>query len=175
MNESIQELKIVPINWVDDAERWILVPSQSGRGMVRRTKEIRYVKNRCYFAYDVPKSLIDFVYRAVRKLGLTERTLIFSRGTVRNSRGVVKNDVSINVLAWGVGTLVTIPRILKYGDHVHIVNEGVMHSLRSMELLVLRGLLKIAYTRVKATFYTKMPVRILIDGWSVLDKVSKPH
>ena len=175
MNESARELKIVPINWVDDAERWVLVPGHAGRGKVRRTKEIRFVKARCHFSYDVPKSIIDFTYRAVRKLGLSERTLIISRGTVRNSRGIVKNAASIQELAWGVGTLVTIPRVLKYGEKVQIPIDGVLHSFRLMELVVLHGLLRIAYPRKKAAFYTKMPARILAEGWSVLDIASEKH
>ena len=169
MKPSACELKIVPINWVDDAERWVLVPGHTGRGMMRRTKEIRFVKGRCHFSYDVPKSIIDFTYRAVKKLGLYEQTLVFSRGTVRNSRGIVKNTVSIHELAWGVGTLITIPCVLKYGEQVQIPIDGVLYRFRLMELVVLHGLLRIAYPRKKAAFYTEMPARILAVGWSVLD------
>jgi hypothetical protein len=171
MNTLARDLKIVPINWVDDAERWILVPGHAGRGKVRCAKEIRFVKDCSHFSYDVPKSIIDFTYRAVRKLGLSEQTLYFSRGMVRNSRGVVKNAISIHELAWGVGTLVTIPRVLKYGEQVHISIDGVLHRFRLMELVVLHGLLRIAYPRKKEAFYTEMPVHILAVGWNVLDNI----
>ena len=169
MNASARELKIVPINWVDDAERWVLVPGNASRGNIRRTKEIRFVKGRCHFSYDVPKSIIDFTYRAVKKLGLYEQTLVFSRGTIRNSRGIVKNAVSIHELAWGVGTLVTIPRVLKYREQVQIPIDGVFHRFRLMELVVLNGLLQITYPRKKPVFYSEMTACILAVGWSVLD------
>jgi hypothetical protein len=163
------DLKIVPINWIDDAERWVLVPAHAGRSGRRRTKEIRYVKDRCYFSYDVPKSIIDFTYRAVRKLNLGERTLIFSRGTVRSARGIVKNAVSIRELAWGVGTLVTIPRVLKYGEHVQISFDGAPERFRLMELVLLHGLLRIAFPGKKPSFYRETSSRILVQGWRALD------
>ena len=169
MNDRMNDLKIIPINWVDKIDRWIVVPGTIKEQHRRRTKEIIYSKNKCYFAAGVPKSIIDFIYRAVKQLKLTDKSLIFSRGTVRTAKTLVKNAVSIRELDWGVGTLITIPRILKYREEITLQIENSEYSLRLMELTVLHGLLRIAYPGKDTKFTFNMAAHILARGWSQLN------
>ncbi len=174
LRSKTSDLKIIPINWIDETERWIIVPGTIQEKYRRRTKEIIFSKNKCSFATGVPESIIDFIYRAVKQLHLTDAPLIFSRGTVRTSRGLVRNAVSIHKLDWGVGTLVTIPRILKYREEITLQIENTEYSLRLMELVVLHGLLRIAYPGRGAHFFSSMAARILAKGWSQLDDEKSP-
>jgi len=172
MKPRNSDQKIVPIDWVDDEERWILVPpGPAETRRRRRDKQLVYKKNRCLFASGVPRSIIDFTYRAVRKLGLSDRVLIFSRGTVR-AGGVLKiREVSIRELDWGVGTLFTIPRQLRYGEHADLAVEGGTCSIRLMELAVLEGLLKIALPRRSPSYYRDAAARVIAFGWSRLQSL----
>jgi hypothetical protein len=165
MGKSIRHEKIVPINWIDDEERWILVPSNAPHPRRKRTKEIVYVKGNCSFATGVPKSIIDFVYRSVRKLRLTERPLIFSRATVRNSSGLLLKGVSICELDWGVGTLVTIPRALRYRDMITVHAADNTYTVRLMELAVLSGLLRLALPGKSSGSYQELAARVIARGW----------
>jgi hypothetical protein len=169
MGKSIRHEKIVPINWVDDEERWVLVPPTATHGRRKRTKEIVYVKGNCSFAAGVPKSIIDFIYRAVRQLNLTDRPLIFSRGTVRTSAGLTLKGVSIRELDWGVGTLITIPRILKYRDTTTVEVGDETFSMRLMELVVLSGLLHLALPGKSSPSCAEVAARIIVRGWGQLD------
>jgi hypothetical protein len=165
---SIRESKIVPIDWIDDEERWVLVPGTLRQPRRILTKRIVYRKENCLFAVGVPKSVIDFIYRSVRQLGLSDRTLIFSRGVVRNTAGPLKYGVSIRELDWGVGTLITIPRILKYGEHIVLPSGAAGHRVRRMELVVLIGLLKLAFPDRTSKDHSIMAALILIRGWNQL-------
>ncbi|MFW6181772.1 MAG: hypothetical protein ACOC8N_08490 [Spirochaetota bacterium] len=169
MNSRRIDQKIVPIDWVDDEERWILVPPGGAeRRRRRRDKQIVYKKQRCLFAAGVPRSIIDFTYRAVKKLGLTDRVLIFSRGTVRAGGVLTKREVSIHELDWGVGTLLTIPRALRYGDQVTVQVEGIICRIRLMELAVLEGLLKLVPPGGRAQTCRATAARVIAFGWSRL-------
>ncbi len=169
MKNTLRDSKIVPIDWIDEIERWIIVPGTIKESYRRRIKEISFSKNKCYFAAGVPKSIIDFIYRSVKQLNLTNRTLIFSRGTVRSSKGLIKHAVSIHQLDWGVGTLITIPRILGYREEINVSINNMKYSLRLMELVVLHGLLQIAYPKKNKKFYSCKATLILAKGWSQLD------
>jgi hypothetical protein len=163
------DLKIVPIDWIDREERWVLVPpSNAENRRRRREKKITLKKHRCLFTADVPKGIIDFIYRAVRQLGLADRTLIFSRGTVRHNGRQSGSSVSIRELDWGVGTLVTIPRALKYGRHTVLTVRGHPCTCRLMELTVLEGLLRLAFPHEHGSFYEDTASLILAKGWSAL-------
>ena len=171
MGKSIRHEKIVPINWVDDEERWILVPPTATHARKKRTKEIVYVKGNCSFAVGVPRSIIDFIYRAVRQLNLTDRPLIFSRGTLRTSSGLLLRGVSIRELDWGVGTLITIPRVLKYRDRKTLSLGSETCEVRLMELVVLSGLLRLASPGTSSPSCAGLAARILVRGWGHLDAV----
>jgi len=166
MKKSIRHEKIVPINWIDDEERWIPVPSNAPHPRRKRTKEIVHVKGNCSFAAGVPKSIIDFIYRSVRKLGLTDRPLIFSRATVRSSSGLILKEVSICELDWGVGTLITIPRALRYGDMITVHAAEETYTVRLMELVVLSGLIRLALPGRSLRSYTDMATRVIVQGWN---------
>jgi hypothetical protein len=170
MKKSIRHEKIVPINWIDDEERWILVPSNAPHPRRKRTKEIVHVKGNCSFAAGVPKSIIDFIYRSVRKLGLTDRSLIFSRATVRSSSGLILKEVSICELDWGVGTLITIPRALRYKDMSTVHTAEGTYTVRLMELSVLSGLLRLALPGRSHRSYADMAARVIVQGWGELNE-----
>ncbi|MDY6934941.1 MAG: hypothetical protein SVZ03_12075 [Spirochaetota bacterium] len=166
--------KIVPINWVDNSERWILAPGTKNELRRSRIKEVPLCKNNCYFTIDVPKGIIDFIYRSVKQLNLGNRTLIFTKGTVRKSKKLVKNAVSLYELDWGVGTLITIPRILKYREQIILCIEDIEYSIRLMELIVLHGLLQLSYPRKNANYYSVKSALILTKGWSQLNTKEFP-
>ncbi len=167
--------KVIPINQVEERDRWIVVPGTSLEGNRRRIKEVPRGRNQCNFAAGVPKSINDFIYRTVMQLGLTDRKLIFSRGVVRSRHLKVKHAVSIKELDWDVGTLITIPRILKYGEYITLVIEGSEHTLRLMELVVLHGLLQLAYPKKNAEYYAAMAALVLARGFKHLDRENLPE
>ena len=173
MGKSIRHEKIVPINWIDDEERWILVPSNAPHPRRKRTKEIVYVKGNCSFATGVPKSIIDFIYRSVRKLRLTDRPLIFSRATVRNPSGLILKEVSIRELDWGVGTLITIPRALRYRDMTTLCVADTTYTVRLMELAVLSGLIRLALPGRSLRSCADMAARVIVHGWNQLGETPK--
>ena len=162
---------VVSINWLDESERWLVVPGTVLEKRKKRIKEINFEKSACLFASGVPKSIIDFIYRSVKKLGLSnsENRLIFSRGMVRAGKYKKKYAVSARELDWGVGTLILIPRILKYRETVRLSVDGKIHTLRMMELVVLGALLKIAFPGKTAEYYSNMAALIIAEGWKSLD------
>jgi hypothetical protein len=58
---------------------------------------------------------------------------------------------------------------LKYREEITLQIENTEYSLRLMELVVLHGLLRIAYPGREAHFISSMAARILAKGWSQLD------
>lgn len=166
--------QIVPINWIDESERWLVVPGTVLEKR-KRLKEVTYEKNNCLFASGVPKSIIDFIYRSVKSLGLSDTKLIFSRGTVRTKKEKKKHAVSVRELDWGVGTLITIPRLLKYRETIQLSIAGTHHTLRLMELVILRGLLQIARPGKKKDYYPIMAALICAHGWTSLETTDLPQ
>ena len=164
----VDSVKVVPLNWINEIDRWIVVPGTVKEKGRLRIKEINYCKNNCFFAAGVPKSIIDFIYRSVVKLNLKEKKLFFSRGTVRNHRSLLKYSVSIHELDWGVGTLITIPRILKYKEKINYTISRQEYSMRIMELVILQGLLRIAYPENSKSVLKTLAVLILAKGWGEL-------
>ena len=70
--------KVVPLNWINEVDRWIVVPGTIKENGRLRIKEVPLCKNNCFFASGVPKSIIDFIYRAVVRLNLKDRNIFFS-------------------------------------------------------------------------------------------------
>lgn len=175
MKKRDKKSKVVPINWIDDIDRWIVVPGTRLEGRRRRIKEVPLLKNKCFFAGDMPRGIIDFIYRAVVRLGLGDRTLFFSRGTVRSSKALIKYNVGIRELDWGVGLLVTIPRLLKCREEKTVRIEDRDYSLNVMETVVLHGLLRIAYPEKNASFHFAMAALILARGWGKLTAEHPPR
>ncbi len=167
--------KIVPINRVDDIDRWIVVPGTSLEGKKHRIKEVPRGRNKCQFAAGVPKSINDFIYRSVMQLRLTDRKLIFSRGVVRSRNLKVKHAVSIRELDWDVGTLITIPRVLKYREMIALNIDGRNYTLRLMELVVLHGLLQVARPGKGREYYANLAALLLARGFKHLDTENLPE
>ena len=163
------EDKIVPINRIDKSERCALVPGFNNKKQVRRLKELSRSRGNCYFAAGVPKGLIDFIYRCVTKLDLREKDLIFSRGQLKKNGVPVFNAVAICELDWDCGISVKIPRMLRYNKNITLTIEEEDHDLRLMELIVLRGLLQIAYPGKKSSWYPDMAALVLAKGWPAFD------
>jgi len=53
--------KTVPINWIGDTEKYILVPRLERKRVVKKVKRLIKVKGGCYFTQGVPLNLIDFI------------------------------------------------------------------------------------------------------------------
>lgn len=165
---------VIPLNWVDDTERWIVIPGTIKEGRRRRIKELFLKKNNCFFARGVPKSIIDFTYRSVKKLGLTGQTIFFIRGTVRTRKGVVKNAVMVRELDWDVGTLITIPSGMRYSDKLILEIECEKSELRLMELSLLHGLLQMTFPKKSSAFYSHIAALVIVRGWSHLTETELP-
>ncbi|HOO72895.1 MAG TPA: hypothetical protein PK926_14155 [Spirochaetota bacterium] len=174
MKNSEKKPKVVPLDWVDESDHWILAPGTELEKRRRRIKEITHRKKNCLFAAGVPLGMHDFIYRAVKALKLDDRTLIFSRGMVRAGHSRVKYSVSIQELDWGAGTLITIPRLLKFREIITVIIENREHRLRAMELALLRGLLGLAFTGKNNEYYPAMAALVLAQGWKGLDNVDLP-
>jgi hypothetical protein len=169
------ESKIIPLNWIDDTERWIVIPGTIKEGRRRRIKELFLRKNNCFFARGVPRSIIDFTYRSVKKLGLTEKTIFFTRGTVRIKKGVVRNSVMVRELDWDVGTLITIPAKMRYRERLILEIQNERSDLRLMEVALLHGLLQIACPKKSSAFYSNMAALVIIRGWSQFKETELPE
>ncbi len=178
-NESMTKEKkqntIIPIVPVEETDHWIVVPGTRLEGQRRRIKEVPRGLRNCHFAAGVPKSINEFIYRAVARLGLGEEKLIFSRGVVRNRTGRVKNAVSICPLDWDVGTLITIPRALKYSETITLSIDSERHRLRLMEIVVLHGLLRLAFPEKGHRYWADMAALVLVRGFKSLESSEMPE
>ena len=161
---------VVPLNWIKKSERWVLVPSYTSRGIRRRLKALIKVKGNCFFTSGVAHQLIDFVYRAVVQLELRDKKLIFSRGSVRRNRRPVINAVDICELDWDVGLSLIIPRTLSYSREIKLLIDNEKHRLRLMEIIVLQGLLRIAFPEKGRKWHSAMAASVIALGWGMLEK-----
>lgn len=161
---------VIPLNWIKKSERWVLVPSYTSRGIRRRLKELIKVKGNCFFTSGVAHQIIDFVYRAVVQLELRDKKLIFSRGSVRRNNRPVINAVDICELDWDVGLSLIIPRTLRYNREIKLLVDNEEHRLRLMEIIVLQGLLRIAYPGKGRKWHSAMAASVIAKGWGRLKK-----
>ncbi|HPS58786.1 MAG TPA: hypothetical protein PK514_11835 [Spirochaetota bacterium] len=166
--------KIVQINWIGKSDQYALVPGYEHNKGIRRIKELGRAKGNCFFAPGVPKGLIDFIYRAVIKLKITNKKLIFSRGQVKKNDLPVLNAVAMCDLDWDCGTSIRIPRLLRYSAVISLKINGDEHLLRLMELIVLRALLQIACPQKSHSWYSDMAAFILAKGWPQFDIEKTP-
>ncbi len=166
--------KIVPINRVGKTEKYILVPRLERRRVVKKVKRLIKVKGECYFTLGVPVSLIDFIYRAVVKLGLRDRKLIFSRGSVKINRQPTSNVVEVHELDWDLGTSFIIPMKRRYATTLDFVIGGSRHTVRLMEIMVLSALLKLIHRDKSEKWRSAKAVSIIALGWGVLDGKNPP-
>ena len=166
--------KVVSISWTDESDRCIIVPGSTSEKR-SRIRELRLAKSNCHFAAGVPRGIIDFIYRSVKKLKLDDKKIFFSRGVVKRGERNVKNSVSIHALDWDVGIHLTIPRSLKYRETIELRIENKDYTLRVMELLVLNALLRISTPGKKHHYYSAMPALILARGWKELGLAEYPE
>jgi len=156
---------IVPINWIDETEKFIVVPRIEKGRIVKKVKPLRKVKGNCYFTRGVSYDLIDFIYRAVRMLNLHDRKLIISRGSVKKNGKNVYNAVAVYELEWDLGTSIIIPQRLKHDKMVTVEVEGIDYPARLMELITLTALLHLACTGKTNSWYNSYSAKILVHGW----------
>ena len=138
---------IVNIDWIDKSDRCAIVPGYINSKKAGRLKELFKAKGNCYFTSGIAYSLIDFIYRAVIQLKIKDKKLIFSRGAVKINGKSVLHSLGIRELNWDVGVSIRIPQKLNYNKKIRLIVDDKEHELRLMEIIVLSGLLHIAYPR----------------------------
>lgn len=167
--------KTVPINWIDDTEKYILVPRLERKRVVKKVKRLIKVKGNCYFTLGVPIALIDFIYRAVVKLGLRDRKLIFSRGAVKVRRDQpTSNVVEVHDLDWDLGISFIIPRKRKYVTALKFVVDGREHSVRLMEIMVLSALLRLVRPDKSEKWRSTKAAGVIVNGWGEMERQGLP-
>lgn len=160
--------KTVPIDWIGDTEKYILVPRKQKSRVVKKVKRLIKVKGGCYFTQGVPHRLIDFVYRAVIRLGLRDRRLIFSRGAVRVRNLPTSNVVEVLELDWDLGTSFIIPLKRTYRSKVRFAVGETAHTLHVIEVMVLSALLRLVHPDKSEKWRSSKAVAILARGWGEL-------
>ena len=166
--------KIVPINWIDETQQYILVPRRGKNRIVLKAKRLVRVKGSCYFTQGVSRTLIDFIYRAVTKLGLRDRKLVFSRGSVRGTNRQAVNAVEICELDWDLGTSIIIPLKRNCTSSACFIINDREYRLRIMEIIVLSGLMRLVYREKSETWRLSLAASILALGWGELEKKNPP-
>ncbi len=157
--------KLIQLNRVDSMERYVLVPGNVNGRRNRRIKELSKVRGNCFFVKGVAHGLFDFIYRATVKLGLKDRKLIFSRGSVKTGNRPVSNRVDIYELDWDLGTSILIPMKLNYRDKVKLIISEIETELRVMEIVVLSGLIQIACPDKSIKWCREMAATVMALGW----------
>ncbi|MBN2038807.1 MAG: hypothetical protein JW864_02125 [Spirochaetes bacterium] len=157
--------KLISINRIDKTDSFALIPGYQNKKKVRKLKEIRKSKNNCYFAGNISHSLIDFIYRAVLKLNLKDKKLIFSRGAVKINNRSVFHATAIRELDWDAGISIKIPHRLKYSNKIKIQYNNKEEHLGLMEVIVLSALLHIAFPSKPSKWCTESAVLIIAGGW----------
>ncbi|MCU0847438.1 MAG: hypothetical protein MUD12_06080 [Spirochaetes bacterium] len=157
------------ISWIDEAEIYALIPGYENKKPARKIKCLNRAKTNCFFSRGIKKELIDFIYRGVVKLGLKDRKLIFTRGSVKVRGREVNHAIGLLELDWDVGTSVKIPRLLNYEKKIKLLINGETRGLRLMEIIVLSCLLKMALPGKNGGWYTAMSATIIALGWGSLD------
>ena len=156
---------IVNIHSIQDTEQYIVVPRRSKGKVQKVVKPLKKVKGNCYFTCTMPHDLINFIYRCVKKLGLTQTRLIFSRGTVRIKNNISYNAVSSVVLDWDLGISFIIPCKLRYSTFVTIEINNTEYSVRLMELAVLIALMAHARPSLPRKKHIEDAQKVLTLGW----------
>ncbi len=167
--------KTVPIDWIGDTEKYILVPRRQKNRVVKKVKRLIKVKGSCFFTQGVPHRLIDFVYRAVIRLGLRDRKLIFSRGAVRVRNRPSANVVEVLELDWDLGTSFIIPLKRVYRSYARFAIGEATHTLRIMEIIVLSALLGLVHEGKSEKWRSAKAVAILARGWGELQVGDPPE
>ncbi len=171
---TVHSKKTVPINWIGDTEKYILVPRLERKRVVKKVKRLIKVKGACYFTQGVPYKLIDFIYRAVIKLGLRERKLIFSRGVVKARGRPTSNSVDVYELDWDLGTSIIIPLKRRYDSMQNFTVAGRTYPVRLIEIMVLSGLLRLVHGGKSENWRSAKAAAIITLGWGEMEKADPP-
>lgn len=164
------EKKIIPLDWIDDSSQYALIPGHENLKKIRRIKSMSRAKGNCYFTRGISKGLIDFIYRAVTKLGLKETKFLFSRGSVKKNGRPVNNAVGIYRLEWDVGISIRIPQRLNYNHTIRLRVAKKNYDLRLMEIIVLTAILHFAYPSKSGDWCSDMAASVIALGWNRLYK-----
>jgi hypothetical protein len=171
---TIHKNKTVPIDWIGDTEKYILVPRLERKRVVKKVKRLIKVKGACYFTQGVPYRLIDFIYRAVVKLGLRDRKFIFSRGSVRIKGRPTSNIVDVYELDWDLGTSIIIPLKRRFDSVGNFTVAGRKYPVRLIEIMVLSGLLRLVYGNRSENWRSAKAAAIITRGWGEMEKTDPP-
>jgi hypothetical protein len=165
MGKRITTTNVVPIDRVDDAQRW--VPARSGGSERARAGMRGFTRSRgtMFFSAGIPKGLVGFCYRSARRLDLASLSIFITRGTVTRGKGRIVRGASIRTLEWGVGYLVTIPRGIRYADTMELRIGEEVHSFRIMEIVALGALMRLAWPRRSMEYLTSLAAQVLARGW----------
>jgi hypothetical protein len=156
---------VVPIDRVEEARRWVPAPV-AGTTVVRgRMREFSRSRGNMFFSAGIPKRLVDFSYRSTRRLKLTRETIFITRGAVRRDRDRIMLGASVRRLDWGVGHLITIPRGIRHNDIMELHVGYEVHSFRTIELLTLGALMRLAWPRRSQAYLTSMAAQVIARGW----------
>jgi len=171
---TVHNNKTVPINWIGDTEKYILVPRLQRKRVVKKVKRLIKLKGACYFTKGVPYKLIDFIYRAVVRLGLKERKLIFSRGSVRVKGRPTSNIVDVYELDWDLGTSIIIPLKRRYDSIQNFTVAGRTYPVRLIEIMVLSGLLRLVHGDKSENWRSAKAAAIITRGWGEMAQDAPP-
>ncbi len=174
-NRDKSSSNVIPITWIDESDRCAVISGYENSRKMQRLKELQNCKGNCYFTRGVSNKCVDFIYRAVKKLGLQDEKFLFSRGAVKKRGVSILNAVETRELDWAVGTSVKIPARLSYDRKVDLLIDNETHSVRLMELIILNCLLRKAGSRKSDTWYANMAAGILALGWGCLDNDEPPE
>jgi len=176
MSTHRENRSVVPLDGHHRAEDWACVPRRPAKNPARRRYQpLNRSRGNCFFAPGVPSGVIDFCYRAAVKLKLRNRKLFFMRGALRGNGRLLFRAVALRELDWGTGTSVVIPRRLRYRDTGTFIIENRAYEIRTMELLFLQGLLRLAFPREDRSWYACRSADILARGWKTLDNPVPPE
>jgi hypothetical protein len=176
MRTTLSVQTVVPIDWIEKSDHWGLVPAgRETKGAKRRFRALTIRKGNCAFTRDVPRGMIEFIYRATVRLGLRKNGLAFMRGTVRRGGITLSTAVSVRELGWGMGSAVVIPRTLRFREHITLAIDGKRAGVRVMELIVLNALLHLARPGQKPDWYAALAASVMVCGWKSLERTDMPR
>lgn len=176
MKRTPTQQTVVPIDWREEYEHWGLIPAgRETAGARRRFRALAERKGNCAFGRDVPKGMMDYIYRVTVRLGLRNEPLSFMKGTVRRGGAILTNAAAVRELDWGMGKAIIIPRPLRYGEHITLSIDGAPFKIRLMELIVLNALLHLARPKQSPGWHSAFSAAILAHGWKSLERNDMPR
>lgn len=176
MGKSPLHSPIVSLDWREPCDHWDLVPAgRETKGPRRRFRALTVRKGNCAFTRDVPRGMIDFIYRATLRLGLRGRRFTFVRGMVRKGGKSLAMAVAVRELGWGMGSAVVIPKSLRFGERTALVIDGEKADIRVMEIVVLYALLRLARRDHAPEWHAAMAAAVIARGWKSLERTDIPR